>query len=356
MSIDYDDFDPPAQPITLQQSTAMPMKQLDELPDANSTKLEPSAVNQLQTIVQNAGLGPVNGLQLRQQYDSFFSEALGIQMVSANIKDPEVARRTRLSMKNVRVAAEKKRVELKEDSLRRGKTIDALFNVIKNIAEPVEAKLFELETAEERKVAQARAAKAESYAAALRPYGVDTQFIDLANMDDTEFQKLLINSKAGYELRVAQQKVAEEQRLAAEKAKREENEKLRAENLRIKAEADAAAAKARAEFDAAQKAGREAYEKQKAEFEKAEAEKRKLKAEKMAAEKAEADRIAAEAEAASKRAAAPDREKLVALRDAFNAIQFPRLTSAKGEWAAEDVQEAFMTFIAAINQQIEKLS
>ncbi len=94
---------------------------------------------------------------------------------------------------------------------------------------------------------------------------------------------------------------------------------------------------------------------QAAEQRKIDAEKKRLADEQRARDKAESDRIAAEAEASAKRAAAPDREKLVALRDAFNAVQFPSLTSAKGEWAAEDVQEAFMTFIAVINDQIQKL-
>lgn len=316
--------------------------------DAAATVVPPpdeTVMKQLQLAVSSSGLPPASGLQIRQQFDSFFSQVIALQMVSANIKDPKAAGDARKSVKAVRVAAEKKRVELKEDSLRKGKTIDAIFNVIKNIAEPIEAKLFEIESAEARKAAKARAERADSFKRELEKYEVNTEFIVLADMSDADFQKLLIDSKYAFEGRVAARKAEEEKQKAAAELKAKELERLQAENdeLRIKQQLDAAAAQekirqaevernkalAQQKIDADLLAGRLAKER-----------------EEKAARDREAQRIAA----------APDIEKLTALRDAFNAVPFPRLTSAKGEWAEEEIRGAFMSFIGAIEDQIKTLS
>jgi len=57
----------------------------------------------------------------------------------------KLARTTRLSLKNIRVEVEKTRKSLKEESLREGKAIDGMANIVKFLIVPVEQGLQEKE-------------------------------------------------------------------------------------------------------------------------------------------------------------------------------------------------------------------
>jgi len=155
-------------------------------------------------------------------------------------KGMQAARATRLALKSIRVNVENTRKALKEASLREGKAIDGMANVLKYLIEPVETDLQAKEDfvrlAEERR----KAALAADRAAKLAAFGVDCQHFDLANMADEGFSTLLSSSEAGYRARIAAEKAERErieaERIAREKEESDRREAQRAENARIAAE------------------------------------------------------------------------------------------------------------------------
>ncbi len=219
--------------------------------------------------------------------------------------DAKLARTLRLALKGERCAAEKVRQNLKAHVLAFGKAVDGLYDVVEAEAEPMEAKLAEIEKAEEIAAAKRRQELRESRAQALAAYGRDVSGLPLETMTQAAFDALVDDAKVAQAARLEREarekeaariaaEKAEQERLAAEQAERERLEREKAEaDARAKAEAEERArveaenARLRAEKEAAEKAAREAAEK-------AEAERREAEA------KAKAEREAAEAEAARK--------------------------------------------------------
>lgn len=302
-----------------------------------------------------------------KRFDELKASAAAVK--PGNVK---IARSIRLEVKSVRTAAEKTRKELKEDSLRTGKAIDAFNNILILDLKPVEDALEEIEKAEERAEAARKDKLKAERTAALEPY-TSTDFFDLANMPEPEWQKLLATSKAAHETRLAQQEQARAKREAAERAAEEERkrieqeqaadrERLRAENQRLaaiaqkereareqaeqaaKAEADAreAAAKAaKAEADrvaAIERAKREAAE-----------------AELKASREAEARRLREEQEAARKAAAAPDAEKLLAVAAKLRSFELPAVSTDQAKAISVEVTNDLNGLADWIGDQLSNL-
>lgn len=232
--------------------------------------------NQLAVIVQESGLEQTKAKYLLDNFSEYFriadewaQKAKMIVVTSENqVAEMQMARIGRLLLREKRIAIEKARKELKEQSLREGKAIDGIANVLKALIVPIEEYLDKQEKyIEYKKAAEEEAAK------------------------------------------IAAEKKAEEERLAREQAEREEQERIRKENARLKKEAEereAAAAKERAEAAAKQKAIEEKAEKErKAADAKLRAERERAEAEKRAAEeKARKERAALEEKAMIERAKA----------------------------------------------------
>jgi hypothetical protein len=310
--------------------------------------------------------------------------------------DKKLVKTLRLALKDVRCRVESERKTLKEDSLRRGKAIDAMATLVKCTIEPVEQHLEDQEKFEERQEAARKAALKAEREIQLAVYKVDTTFFSLGEMSRESFDQLLDNTKLAHQQRLDAQRKAEEdrirqenERLAREKAMREENERLkkeaeereakaaaerkaaeeaaRAERERVakeKAEAEAkaaaeraailaeaqakaekiekaarveleaAAAKAKADQEAAwKKANEEARAREKAEAEVRAA--RESEARRIAdAAKAESDRKAAEELARQTAAKAPDRVKISAFAQSVRALQTPDCVTDAGRAAA----------------------
>jgi chromosome segregation ATPase len=207
---------------------------------------------------------------LREQYSGLKADSKeGYEEVRLAIGD----------LREKRVAVEKRRKELKEDSLEWGRKVDAVAKHLTNELESIEnpLKLTKGEW-DERKAKEKAAKEAEE--------------------------------RAKVEAEIRAKREAEESQL---RAKREaEESKLREEQAKLKAEQEKLA-----QHQAKLKAEREAIEKaQRIEREKIEAEKRELEAKRQAAERTEFERqarIKAEAEARAKvereRIAAEERQK-----------------------------------------------
>lgn len=318
-------------------------------------------------------------------------QAHEIILQSENITDAKLARAHRLKLREVRINIEAARKTAKEDSLRTGKAIDGMANILKYLIEPVETRLSDVENAEELKAAAARAALKVERAAQLTPFGVDPAFYSLDVMPEETWIQLLDNSRIAHEAKIAAAKAAEEARIKAENDRLKEEARIREENAKLKAEADAREAqlkiereaaakeakrladaaaselaeverKAEADRKTAAKVAQEAADKARKEREAIEA---KAAAERLAREKLEAAeraRIAAaeqaakvEAEAKAKAERAPDKEKIRAWLDAIGAIPLPELSTAAGRAAARTINTALAQFGAVVELEISKL-
>lgn len=270
-----------------------------------------SAESQLAQVASDAGLvGPARQ-ELIEAFLPDFSSAwkLSVDAKSINVTDPsqkdeiKKARDMRLQLREVRIASEKRRKSLKEDSLRRGQAIDKVAKVITQIAEPAEAKLLEMETIAERLEQERRSKLRAERVMQLAPYGVDTTCIDLAGMEEAAFARLLEDSRLAAEARERAAREAEEKRKAEEAAREAERLRLKAENERLRRENEQREAEAKKSRDAAAKLERE-------------------KAEREAAEK----RAQADAEKARRKAArAPVAEKIRAFASTVQGLERPVL-------------------------------
>lgn len=279
---------------------------------------------------------------------------------ASQVAEMQMAREARLALKEVRVNAEKKKKELKENILIEGRFIDGIYNTVVAVTKPLENDLLEkekfIERQEEKRLEDLRQ-KRESQ---LQGYEIDTTYFDLAAMPDEAFIQLLESSKIAYEKRVEDERKAEADRIAAEKAAAEEQKRIRLENERLKKEAEAREKelqkereRVEAERKAREKAEAEERARQEEVLRKEREEKEAILAEMKAKQEAEAkakrereEREAAELRAkeeAEKAAAlAPDKTKLISYCESVLAIDRPKLTM-------QETRELLDGFIQAVH-------
>lgn len=180
--------------------------------------------NQLQVIVKESGLDSTKAKVMLENFQDYFEIAADWEKKAKVIVvtdesqtgDMAMARTGRLFLREKRIAIENKRKELKEQSLREGKAIDGIANVLKALIEPLEKYLYNQE-----------------------------HFVELKQQ--AEDARLLAEAK----------EKAEAERLAKEKAEREEQERIRFENIKLQKEAaekDKQIQKEREEAESKQKA------------------------------------------------------------------------------------------------------
>jgi len=160
--------------------------------------------NQLQVIVKESGLEPTKAKYILDNFQNYFEVAdewtkkakTIIVTNESQTVDMEMARVGRLFLREKRIAIEKARKDLKEQSLREGKAIDGIANVLKALIVPIEEYLEKQE-----------------------------KFIEIREEAKREAKRLEIEAR-----------MAEEERITMEKAAAEQ-ERLRIENEKLKAEA-----------------------------------------------------------------------------------------------------------------------
>lgn len=304
----------------------------------------------------------------------------------------KLARTIRLELRNIRVAAEKTRKTLKEDSLRMGKAIDGVNNLLVAAIAPLERYLEDQEKYGERLLEQQRQELIATRHESLKPYIVEGQPLPpLDSFTEDQWTKYLDDARLLHEARIAEAKRIEAERAAREQAEAAERERIRIENERLRKEAaereaaiEAERQRAEAERRAQEEAARK--ERQRLEAEKAAAEEKaraelraveeKARREREEAEaRAEAERVAREeaerklaeqkakeeseraAEEARKRKAAraPDKTKLQDVAKTVRAIALPELSSAEAKAIAATLKEQIERFAAWIETQAAKL-
>lgn len=269
----------------------------------------PKEANELELVLQKSGLDNEGQLMIRTGFADFLAQAEKWKIDVPKITDAKIAGDTRKGLKKIRVAAEKKRLEMKKKVAVVTDTIQEAYDIVEGITLPLEAQLEEIEKKAEKEAAAKKEALKAERLAALTPYGVDTEFIVVEEMTNEKFAKYLADSKLVFETRAAEQaKLDEAKRLADEKAAADakakadaeaiENERIRIENDRLKREKEAADKKAKDEEEARELAWQ-------AEKEKAEKERQSVQA--------ELDRANAETALAKKKADEAQRASLAAL-------------------------------------------
>lgn len=183
------------------------------MPDSVTERLQPDPANVSPEVVEIitkelVEFAPKKSLQ--QEIVTAFGPTVAVlndwkQKVEALNKDtmnPEdwaMARNTRLSLVKVRTGSEKLTKELKAESLKRSNSIQAIFNFIKKVLEPLEDKLAYIEETkqriEEEKLDQLENSRKEALAA----FDVDTSFYDLRTMDDDRYEALYNQLKSNFE-------------------------------------------------------------------------------------------------------------------------------------------------------------
>lgn len=306
-------------------------------------------------------------------------EAEGVIVTDATqVTAIKQSRALRLKIAAVRIAVEKKRKGMKEEYLRPGQFIDAACKHVAELIEPHEARLKAQEEFAERAEAARIVALKTERENALKPYGIDTSFYQLGHMPAAQFGQLLESTRVAHQAKIDAAAKAEADRIAAEKARAEEEAKVRAENARLQQEAAAREAEAKAERDRieaerkaerekaeaalaeerrkAAEAAREAADRLRAEQQAAEAVARKereareaLEREQAQARAKEAARIEAEKKAAAKAAAAPDQEKLMTVARNLRGTILPAMATD----AADELLPTIRTWIDELADRIE---
>jgi hypothetical protein len=184
--------------------------------------------NQLQLIVKESGLETTKAQFILDNFQDYFAIASDWEKKAKSIvvsdetqvAEMKMAREGRLFLAKKRIDIEKARKALKEESLRQGKAIDGIANVLKGLIVPIEDYLEEQEKfAENKEKARLEAERLEA------------------------------------------ERAIEAKRIAEEEARKAEEARIRAENEKLKAEAEAQEkerARERAEAEAKLEAERKA--------------------------------------------------------------------------------------------------
>lgn len=174
--------------------------------------------------IEQNGLEADTAKSLKESFMPFFekaeewkqkADALVVNDVS-QVNEMKQAREARLALKSIRVEVENTRKKLKEDSLRKGKAIDGIANVIKYLIEPIEESLEQKEKFAEIQEAKRKEQIRSEREAELKAYNADVQFVDLANMPEESYQKFLESAKMIQAQRIEAERKAEEEKKRAE--------------------------------------------------------------------------------------------------------------------------------------------
>lgn len=331
------------------------------------TEIETFELTPLEQAVHEAGIEAKAAASLRQTFEELFDQAEKWREAAAKIvvKDGDdregitKARNARLALKAIRVNGEKTRKKLKEESLRTGKAIDAVANVLKFLIVPIENRLDDQEKIAERQAEAKRAAILEDRRVAINVAGLAAYHTaeSFASLDDDQFAESIAALKLSNEQREkreaeeAARDAAEKERLIAEAAEANKKAAEEAEARRKeKAEADAKLVEERRERLKEQARAETILVAERAKREKAEQAERERK---QAEARAEQDRRDAERKAA----AAPDKEKLKAFKVQIELVAFPLpdMTTDAGFAAIHEIDCALENLTDVIAEQISKL-
>ncbi|MBT9166537.1 MAG: hypothetical protein DDT25_01225 [Chloroflexi bacterium] len=260
--------------------------------------------SQFEIVVRDTGLAPAKAQVLLKNFQHYF-ELAGeweqraktlVVMDETQTIVMKLARAGRLHLREKRLAIERTRKELKEQSLREGKAIDGIANVLKALIVPIEEYL-----------------------------GQQENFVQIREAERVEAK------------RIEAERLAEEARIATERAEAEERIRIRLENERLRAEAQEHEKVLRAEREAASVARVEAQRLANGERAKVEQERRKIEGELQKVREVERQKIAEEERRIEALKQASDSEKLREFARVIQGIEIPgQVASIKARRAVAD--------------------
>jgi hypothetical protein len=342
------------------------------------TTIDPKAIQ----VIAESGVEKSTAKMLQESFSPFFQQAGSViddakSIVVTDLSETDKmtkARELRLVLKNTRIAADKKRMSLKEDSNRYGKAVQGIYNVLDYLIVPVEKYLAEQEEFAERIEAKKKEELTQKRILEVQPFSEFIPIgIDLGSISDDDFSKLLSGAKFQTDAKKEAEAKAESDRITKEKAESEEREKVKIENDRLKKEAaerEKLQAKEREENEKALKVEREAREKAEAERmaierkivqeqeleNKRKSEEKRIADKKLADEKAtEAKRMAEEKEAERKAKNAPDKEKIISFVSALSLMEYPDVKSEDAKKILSEAKIAIGKIAGSITNQANAL-
>lgn len=343
---------------------------------------------QLVQVIQESGVEATTAQNLQDSFLPFFNQAKewaekASQIVVTDASQIQLikdARQARLMLKEIRVNADKTRKALKEDSLRYGKAVQGVYNVIEYLIVPIEQHLEKQEKFVEIQEAERKAKLKLQREDELRTYSQYVPFgIDLANMTDEDYQKIFSGAKLQFEAAIEAKERAEKERIEREAAVKLHNirkdaiipfwvhlsETIKSLDFSTISENEFSmiledCKTQKADFDKKQAEAKAENErlaaKLKAEREKQAQLEKELQAKKDAEAKAQAEKERAERaeRAAARRAAkAPDKDKM---KMAINSISLHfDVKDEESQAVAKIISERFEGFKTWAKQEIEKL-
>lgn len=204
--------------------------------------------NQLLEIVQESGLEESKAQVLLTKFSDAFevakmweAKAKTLEVTSEEqVTEMKMAREGRLFLRAKRIEIEKTRKALKEQSLREGRAIDGVANVLKALITPIEEYLGQQEKYAEIKEQERKDALREERINELVKIDSEAYTELYANLDYAELtNQQYENVKSAIQKIANEKKQAELARIAEEKAKQAEQERIRKENERLQKEAEA---------------------------------------------------------------------------------------------------------------------
>jgi colicin import membrane protein len=326
--------------------------------------------NELVKLTDQIPLEKPKAQVVMEQFNQFFDQvseyetrAKAIEITDiSQTQEMKEARDIRLKLKDIRVNAEKVKKRLKENIIVEDRFICGCYNIIEGLIKPIENDLLEKEKFVER-IEQERLEKirVERFNQ-LAECEVDGTFFDLVNMPEEAFKILLETSRLNYKNRIEAEKQAEAERIAREKAEIEEREKIKAENERLKKEAETRELEIKKEKERLEKENAERLAKEEAERKAIEAERKKFEAERLRIEneqkaKEESERKAKlEAEEKQRQASlAPDKNKLLAFASNVDTIPLPELSSIEANKVLSNAKEQLIRVSNYIRENAQKI-
>ena len=317
---------------------------------------------ELVKIVKDSGLEETQSNIILDKFTSFFQEISGLEKKAMDIvitdesqvEDMAKARESRLRLKEIRVNAEKTRKELKERSVREGKAIDGVANVIKALVIPIEEHLEKQEKFVENLEAERKARIVAERSLELMKYLETEEDLTLYNfkdMTDEVFNKLVQTIKIAYEAEQTAIKQAEADRIKNEKKEKADQEKMKKENEKLKKEAD----KKEKEFEIEREKQEKKLKAERLKAKKAADAKEKLENEIKDKEEAELKDKEDREEAERKIRMAPEKEKLIIWSEKIKSIESPADLSKAGLKIVKEAEEELLEVSQDIKLKIKNL-
>jgi len=347
---------------------------------------------ELTLIIEKMELAPEQSKTLLDGFGDLFVQAHKLTAQSKAIKvtredqveEMAKAKEFRVKLMRVRKSAEEAKRTIKEPYLRGAQASQDIYNDIKKITEPEEARLKEqekfAEIAEAKRVETRHTERVEK----LSLYVADVSVYSLKDMSDEVFETLVADNKRVYDAKVKAEENAEKDRLAEIEAEKKRQVDIEIENVRLKEEARI---KAEAEIErleiekAAKKAQKENDEKEEkirlekeakiktendeiirlAKKAREEAEKKLREAKELAEKKLNDERLTREAKEeeaekiAKEKLLAPDKEKIMNLHSDLLNIEMPKVKSKQAGDVIDEAEKKIAVITNWLYEEYKKL-